>query len=139
MRMDSLEELATAFQEWRDGRQGPKELIPEALIKRARLAMGHHGATRVVKAVKVSHDRLTKGPRPRKGAAVSSETTGPGRDPLTLESLPRYSRIEVPKPNIINRALAEIETPGGIKVKIYEVTPEILSMLTGMTSSRGAV
>ena len=58
MKVDSLDELRSAFAEWRRRKRHAREAMPEELLARARRATEKHGVTAVVAATRVERARL---------------------------------------------------------------------------------
>jgi hypothetical protein len=148
-----LKRLAADFRAWRKRKRHVREQIPEELLKRARLAIPVHGASAVAQAIGVEHARLTKGPRQRPAriakrrgsgswpasklkTAAAKATVPPSRPARAPASpVPSYSRIELPMPSASPRPVAEVETPVGLKLKVFEVTPETVSLLSALTAA----
>ena len=128
MVVDSLDDLHAAFRGWRSKKKYPREAAPEALVERARRAAAAHGMDAVVRVTKFRCSRLLGdevGKRPKKTVAQ-------------LAQLPAFSRVEVALPTIVNRPLAEAETPTGMKLRLFQVTPETVSLLAAMCGIGGA-
>lgn len=139
MRVDpGLKKLVADFRRWRKRKQHVREQIPEDLMKMARRAIPTHGASIVAQAIGVEHARLTKGPRQRaeragKGRGASVQRAKPPKH--LAPPLPSYSRLELPISSASPRPVAEVETPVGLKLKIFEVTPETVSLLSALTAA----
>lgn len=136
-----LKNLAADFRRWRKRKQHVRERIPDELMKKARQAIPAHGAWLVAQTIGVEHTRLTKGPRPRKGRAAKQRQASPR--PVKLlrapaPPVPAYSRLELPVPSASARPVAEVETAAGVKLKVFEVTPETVSLLSALTAARRA-
>lgn len=126
MTVDSLEELKRAFVEWRREKRHPREATPESLVDRARRTAEVHGVEAVARAVKFDGRRL-------RGAVGQEREQERGRmEPKT----PGYSRLEVAAAGL-GRPLAEVETPAGVKVRVYVGTPEMLALLTAACGGGG--
>lgn len=126
MVVDSLSELKIAFRTWRKQRKYSAEPVPVVLLKRAQRSIEVHGITAVVQATHFTRGQLF---RIKRGAGKTSKA---------MDIVPSYSRLEVPAPSAAGRPLAEAETPSGMKLRIFQITPETLSLLTGLCVSGGA-
>ena len=45
----------------------------------------------------------------------------------TMGAVPSYTRMELPTPR---GAVAEVETPSGVKLRVFSVTPEVVNLLS---------
>lgn len=127
MVVESLSELKTAFRGWRSKKRYPRESVPEELLGRARRAVAVHGLAAVVKATRFDRSRLSGG---RKDGVKERKAS--------LPTVPSYSRLELAGPMSAARALVEAETQSGMKLRIFQITPETLSLLTVMCGAGGA-
>lgn len=118
MRVDSLDELKRAFEEWRAKKKHLREAVPKALVERARRTAEVHGPQPVARAAKLDGRRLTRASRTAKHVGGRLESKPPG-----------YSKVEVGA-SVVGRPLAEVETPSGVKVRVYVATTEMLALLT---------
>ena len=66
MKVDSLDELESAFAEWRRGKKHPREAMPEELRARALRATKKHGVPAVVRVTRVERARLFRSKPARK-------------------------------------------------------------------------
>ena len=124
---ESLVGLRTAFDAWRSRKQHPREAVPAALLERARAAARRHGAAAVARATKVERARLALGAK------------GPGEGEVTAASTPAYSRLEMPASTTpTSRLFAEVETPTGLKVRLFTDTVEALGLLSALLGAAGA-
>lgn len=127
MKIDSLEQLCGAFGEWRAEKKYRYEKTPEQLVKRARLLARKKGVERVIRAVKVDRRRLS---------ARHTSVPAEHRAQAGLPTLPSYSRLPLmvasnpPPPP----PFAELEMPGGFKLRLYSQTQEAMHLLTLMFS-----
>jgi hypothetical protein len=124
MPIESLAELKSAYDSWRSSRQNLRVPIPQALLERARQAAQIHGPSAVQRATKVPHGKLGSGIR---GSA--------GKRKRTLERsavVPAFSRLDLAVPSASSRPFAEVETPRGMKVRIFSATPETLALLSSL-------
>lgn len=126
MEIDSLASLKAAFEGWRSKKRHPREVVPEELVERARAVARHHGWSAAARAAKVERARLESGRR------------GRGRGGRGATSVPAYSRVEVPPPAATTRAFAEVETPAGLKVRLFTGTGEALGLLSSLLGVGGA-
>ena len=130
MKVDSLDELRAAFAEWRRAKKYAREPMPEGLVARARRAAKTHGVTAVVGATRVERTRLLRTPpTDTKGAGAASSKAKGART-----SVPPYSRLELSAPSMASasgaRPIAEVETRSGVTLRVFEETPEMLSLLS---------
>ena len=134
MKVDSLAELRSAFAEWRSAKKYVREAVPEELLARARRATRQHGLTAVVGVTRVERARLfrVRPARTKAQAATSAKPKGvPG-------SVPTFSRLELsvaaaPSP----RPIAEVETGSGVRLRVFEPTPEMLGLLSAVCGFGG--
>jgi hypothetical protein len=133
MKIDSLDELKSAFAEWRRSKKYAREPIPEELRARARRATEKHGVTAVVGVTQVERARLfrnkTTPARPREAMAKRTEVL-----------VPTFSRLELsarsaPSPN--PRPIVEVETGRGLTLRLFEQTPELLGLLSAVCGVGG--
>lgn len=126
-KIDSLDALESAFAAWRRSKRHPTEPVPAALMERARRAAGVHGDKDVARVTKIERSRLWKR---RVGKTV--------RTPPRAKSRPAFSRLELSTPiPTDSRPLAEVETPEGVKLRVFAETPEVLSLLSSLLSVGG--
>ena len=123
-RVDSLEDLETAFTEWRRSKRHPREAVPAALLERAQRAASVHGDTKVGRVTKLGRTRLWKRRLDKRGRR--------GRKASDQPSRPAFSRIDLTVPSTSGRPLAEVETPEGVKLRVFAETPEVLSLLSSV-------
>ena len=81
MKVDSLDSLKSAFEEWRRRKRHVRESMPRELLARARLATKKHGVIAVVRVTRVERARLfrSRPARVKAPGARSSGTFGPQR------------------------------------------------------------
>jgi hypothetical protein len=125
--VDSLEKLSAAFEEWRTRKKHVRERMPEELLRRAHRAARAYGYGRVARATKVDRRRLDDARAP---VAAHGGGRGPG-------ATPAYSRVELVGPATSARPFAELETPSGVKLRLYTPTPEALDLLASVCASGG--
>ena len=126
MAIDSLNELKSAFDSWRRTRRNIREHIPATLVIRARQAAREHGASAVVEATKVARRHLS----------ANAGVDGKHRK-ISARSVPSFSRIDLTAPVAMSRPLAEVETPSGMKLRVFGVSPEALSLLSTLCGAGG--
>ena len=127
MTVESLDELKKAFEVWRRRKRHVREPVPDELMARVRRAMGVHGLGPVSRATKIDRRRLERGrarrSRRRKVAAAAA--------------VPSFSRVELAPPAAVDRPFAEFETPGGLKLRIFTQTEEVLGLLAAVCATGG--
>ena len=136
MRVDSLDELKSAFAEWRRGKKHAREPMPEQLRARGRQATTKHGVTAVVRVTRVERARLfrTRPARMSMEAKGAASTKAKG----VPRSLPRFSRLELSAPSAASpRPLAEVETGSGVTLRLFEQTPEMMGLLCAVCGFGG--
>ena len=127
MATESLNELKAAFRVWRRQKRYSREAIPPELLSRARQAVAIHGMSAVVNATNFT----------RNGLSVK-ESGGAGKISRTFPTnAPSYSRLEVAAPTADARPVAEAETPAGMKLRIFQITPETLALLASLCAGGG--
>ena len=143
MAVDSLGKLETAFHRWRSKKRHVRERVPEDLMDRARRSAVVHGVRAVALAAQLDQTRLGE----RVAADVESERkaarrsarsgTGSkaGKARRKTARTPAFSRIELPVPLGVPRPLAEAETPAGLKLRVFALTPETLGLLAALNGS----
>lgn len=156
MRVDSLGRLESAFGKWRLKKRHIREPVPEKLMERARRVAAVYGVYAVAQAVKIDYCRLADGmasatksagrSAPRGGDATAGHESkraparrakktalAATRTKKCTAAVPSYSRIEVPAPETAARPLAEVETPMGVKLRVFTITPETVTLLTTLS------
>jgi len=134
MPVDSLNELKSAFVQWRSRKKHAREPMPEQLLACARQATKAHGVAAVVAVTRVERARLFRvKPAHTKGQALMR--TEPQGEPM---SVPAYSRLELSAPAASSpRPIAEIETGSGVTLRVFEQTPEMVRLLSAMCGVGG--
>ena len=122
MKLESLDELRTAFVEWRSRKRHAREAVPEDLLERARRSIRVHGLGRVSTATKVERSRLVGA---RSGRGQISRRGRPQRT-----RMPSFSRLELVAPSAAHSPMVEVETPAGVKVRIFTQTDQMLGLLS---------
>lgn len=132
MKVDSLSELRVAFAVWRRGKRHVREAVPEELLERARRAAEVHGVKEVVRAIRLERSRLfrrRRDERPPTGLTM----------PPALPGVPAFSRLELTPPASGAAPIAELETPAGLKLRVFgesNAMVGLLSSLFGIGSAR---
>jgi hypothetical protein len=129
---ESLVELGKAFAAWRRRKRHVREAVPEALMARARAAARQHGPAVVGRATGVQRDRLVVGRAERRGVA--------GRSAAAASIVPAYSRVEMAATSALSSAqpIAEVETPSGLKVRLFVESGGALGLLSALLGAGGA-
>lgn len=126
MKVDSLDELRAAFGAWRERKRHPREGVPDELIVQAQRAAKKHGVTAVVRATRLERARLFRG-QPERGIAQDAKPGGAG---AATGSTSVFTRLELGNPPVLGpRPLAEVETAAGVRLRVFEATPEVMSLL----------
>jgi hypothetical protein len=127
MRIESLVELKAAFEDWRSGKRHAREVIPDELLDRARRTIRVHGLGPVARATRVGRARLIAG-----RAGRGSRRRGPAA------RVPSFSRLEIGAPSAPHSPMAEVETPSGVKLRIFTQTEETFRLLSSLCGLGGA-
>lgn len=131
MKIDSLKDLESAFAKWRQAKKYAREPMPPELLTRARRAAKKHGVRAVVRVTRVERARLL-----RDGRGSRTKGKGTTEKPRNAKAAasrggPVFSRLELSarsEPGV--RLLAEVETTAGVRVRVFEATPEMLGLLS---------
>lgn len=123
MTVDSLNDLKIAARTWRRQKRHLRESASTELLMRARRAVAVHGLSAVIKATQFTRSRLSD--------------KGGGKAPKGRRKVPSYSRVEIAAPSASTHPLVEAETSSGMKLRIFQITPETLGLLTGLCGSSG--
>ena len=128
-KVDSLDELKTAFAKWRRMKKHSREAIPEELLARARRTAKVHGVPAVVRVTRVERGRLFR----NRHGAMSTTTKGPP------ESVPTFSRLKLSVPSVSSsRPIAEVAMGSGLTLRVFEQTPEMMGLLSAVCGFGGA-
>ena len=131
MKVDSLDELRSAFAEWRRRKKHPREAMPEALLARARRVAEKHGVRAVVGVTQVERARLFRSRRAGR-KAQDGQTAGVRR------SVPTFSRLELNAPSAPSpRPIVEVEMGSGVTFRMFEQTPELMGLLSAVCGLGG--
>ncbi len=134
MKVDSLDELKSAFAEWRRNKRHPRERMPEALLARARRTAERHGVVAVVRVTRVERARLY---RSSKICAEAQEAASTMPNDLPV---PTFSRLELSAPSAPTppvRPIAELQTGTGVTLRMFEQTPEMMGLLSAVCGLGG--
>ena len=129
MKVDSLDELKVAFARWRRAKRHLREAVPEELLERARRAAEAHGVKEVVRAIRVERSRLFRR-RQGEGAMAASRPARP--------ALPAFSRLALTSPVVGAQPIAELQTPAGVKLRVFVDSPAMVGLLSGLCGRGGA-
>lgn len=132
MKVESLEELKAAADDWRRKKRHAREAVPVELVERVRRTIGVHGLAGVVRATKIDRARLMAG---RTGLGKLSKRVNRRR--VRAAAVPSFSRVEVVAPAATSRLFAEIETPTGLKLRVFAQTHETLGLLSSLCGVGG--
>jgi hypothetical protein len=135
MAVDTLPELKSVFEKWRRERANIRVPIPQALIERAQRAAASHGRAAVREATRIPARRLTSSRAPDAGRAA--RRVGPPKS--RIDAIPAFSRVDLKAPHVAIHPLAEVETPSGVKLRIFGVTSEALALVNALCSKGGAL
>ncbi len=127
MKVDTTEEMKTAFEEWRSRKKHLHESIPQELLDRARRAIDVHGWSAIRKATRVEGYRvgLKEGEAPRPKSRVAHV------------KVPSFSRLGLAAPVMASRPFAEVETSAGLKVRLFARDTETLGLLSALCGVGG--
>ena len=124
MEEETLVGLSAAFEKWRSKKRHAREAVPADLMQRAYAAIRRHGSGAVARATKIRAYRFKTGRRSR------------GKRTAPAASVPR--RVEIAPPAGTFRPFAEVESPSGLKVRLFAQTEEALGLLTSLLGAAGA-
>jgi hypothetical protein len=126
MKVDSVQELESAFAQWRKGKKHAREAIPEDLRARAQRAAEKHGVTVVARVTRVERSRLF---RTGTGQAKTASAARANQQRVR-GSVPAFSRLTLNAPTAPNpRPIAEVES-SGVTLRVFEQTPEMMALLS---------
>ena len=134
MAVDSLPDLKSVFEKWRGERAHVRVPIPPALIERAVRAARVHGPSAVREATRISA-RHSLAAKP--GLTRRYTKRGTRRKEVAV-AVPAFSRVELSTPNASSRPIAELETPLGIKLRIFAATSETLVLVNALCGNGDA-
>lgn len=128
MRIDSLSELKAAFVGWRRGKRHVREGVPDELLERARRAAEVHGVKDVVRVIRVERSRLFPGRRDEGAPAIAAP----------IPPVPAFSRLELTPSASGAPPIAELETPAGIKLRVFAESKAMVGLLSSLCGLGGA-
>jgi hypothetical protein len=131
MKVDSLSELKVAFAGWRRGKRHVREAVPDDLLERARRAAEVHGVKEVVRAIGLERSRWYRRRRDER------PSTGPTMPPAR-PGVPAFSRLELIPPSSGAAPIAELETPAGLKLRVFGESNAMVGLLSSLLGIRGA-
>jgi hypothetical protein len=130
MKVDSLEELESAFSDWRKRKKHARERVPDELLVRARRAAKKHGLTAVVRVTRVERPRLFRG-LPSGRISRREPTRRADKSKTASRAMPAFSRLELGAASTTGvRPLAEVEIGTGARLRVFEETPAMLKLLS---------
>lgn len=118
MQDGTLKRLSRSIGRWRKYRGHRQERIPGALAEQIQRAVEAHGLKEVVKITGPMGYRIARKPRPRGEVFKKAARSRPS-------ATPAYSRLDFDVSR--GRALAEVETPLGYKLRVFD--PEAIGLL----------
>jgi hypothetical protein len=130
MKVDSLSELKAAFAGWRGGKRHVRETVPDELLERARRAAEVHGVKEVVRAIRVERSRLFGRRDERPALALMM--------PAAQPAIPAFSRLDLPPPALGATPIAELETPAGLKLRVFAESNAMVGLLARLCGMGGA-
>jgi hypothetical protein len=125
MKVDSLQELESAFAAWRSRKKYRREQMPEELLVRAQRASQVHGVKAVVGVTRVERGRLL-------GKTPGSAQAAPRAKGGLAGSVPAFSRVTLSAPSAAGssaRPIAEVELSGAT-LRVFEPTAELMALLS---------
>ncbi|MEJ2238298.1 MAG: hypothetical protein P8X82_08385 [Gemmatimonadales bacterium] len=133
MKVESLDDLRSAFADWRKTKKYRQEAIPARLLARAQQCASRHGAREVARATGIDRSRLLQ----VKIAPEVAEAGSARKASATVRRSPEYSRLNLSPPSVTRNPVAELETGAGVKLRLFEQTPEMLGLLRALCGVGG--
>jgi hypothetical protein len=133
MKVDSLNDLKAGFAGWRRGKRHVREAVPDELLERARRVAEVHGVKEVVQAIRVDRLRLFGRGRDERPAPAPALTMPPARP-----AIPAFSRLELTPPASGGAPIAELETPAGLKLRVFAESNAMVGLLARLCGMGGA-
>ncbi len=126
MKVETLEELKAVFDDWRRRKRHLREPVPAELRRRVHRAIDVYGVGVVARATKLDQTRLKS-----ERGSVQPTKAGP--------VVPTFSRMELAPPpmGVTDRPFAEVETPTGVKVRLFTPTAEAVGLVTSLLAAGG--
>jgi hypothetical protein len=134
MKVDSLSELKVAFAGWRRGKRHVREAVPDELLERARRGAEVHGAKEVVRAIQVERSRLFGRRRDERPAPALTMPPAPPAPP----AIPAFSRLALAPPASGAAPIVELETPAGLKLRVFAESNAMVGLLARLCGIGGA-
>ena len=129
MKVDTMEELSAAFEGWRSKKRHVREAVPSELRERVHRAIDVYGLGVVARATRLEPSRL-KAEHGRRTPSRTRKRSG--------AMVPSYSRLELAPPTVVaERPFAEVETPAGVKVRLFGATTETMGLVTSLLAAAG--
>ena len=108
-----------------------REAVPDELLERARRAAEVHGVKAVVRAIRVERSRLF---RCHHDESPTLALTMPAAPP----AIPAFSRLELTPPALGATPIAELETPAGLKLRVFAESNAMVGLLARLCGMGGA-
>lgn len=118
----SIDNLIAAFDNWRSNKQYRSERIPESLLKRARELTPALGVGAVAARLGIHTDNLCAARELKQKSGKLSSTV----------KTPSFSRLDIIKP-VTTSFVAEVEIPNGVKLRIFTITPETMTLVSAFS------
>jgi hypothetical protein len=106
-------------------------VVPDELLERARRATEVHGVKEVVRAIRVERSRLF---RRRLDERPAPTATMPAGQP----AIPAFSRLQLTPRAWGATPIAELETPAGLKLRVFAESNAIVGLLSSLCGMGGA-
>ena len=134
MEIDSIETLRCAFEQWRTTKKHVREPTPSQLLIRARRCAKRHGVAEVVRATGVDYRKFRPVSSTEKRAV---DTPVDGLETAEASSV-GFSRFELSAPSVAPQLIAEIESRSGVRLRLFQQTPEMIQLLGVLCGAGGA-
>lgn len=118
--VEPLDELRASVNAWRSAKRHPTEKVPEDLWCRALRAIPAYGMSAVAEATKFDRQRLS---------AKRARTSSAQLVNATPTVVPAFSRLELSQ-QPSNFPIAEVETPTGVKLRVFASSRETIGLLS---------
>lgn len=129
MGLETLETLKAAFDYWRSKKRYPHEAMPAELLNRAREATRKFGFKPVVRATKIGGTRWKN----ECGVKIKDIPAVPAQRQLS----PSYSVVNLEAhPQKSVQPFAEVETPTGLKVRLFGQSNEALHLIASLCGKK---
>jgi hypothetical protein len=119
-----------AFARWRRAKRHVREAVPDELLERARRVAEDRGVKEVVQAIRVERSRLL---RRHQDEGERAPATRAGRP-----ALPAFTRLALTTPVVGAHPVAELETPAGLKLRVFVESHAMVGLLSGLCGPGGA-